>query len=302
MSKPTLIVGAGLSGLIAANAFTRATIIEQQQEKEPHRALLRFRTSAIGNALDIPFRAVEVRKGIYANGKHAAVNIALANQYSRKVIGRTDARSIWSLDPAVRYIAPENFIEQLMERMRDRITYGATLHSFPSNVNIVNTAPLFVPMRIAGMDADAVEWHYKPIAVHRFRIDATAVHQTIYFPEPATSTYRISITDDLAIAESVPPFASMEESAALLSEAFGIPINAIEPIAARRTQQEFGKIAPIDDRVRRNSIRLLSARYSVYSLGRFATWRNILLDDLLNDITVIKRLMDADDYDAAMYS
>jgi len=36
--------------------------------------------------------------------------------------------------------------------------------------------------------------------------------------------------------------------------------------------------------------------YNVYSLGRYATWRNILLDDVYHDINVIKQLMDSDGY------
>jgi hypothetical protein len=41
----------------------------------------------------------------------------------------------------------------------------------------------------------------------------------------------------------------------------------------------------------------MTTRFGIYSLGRFATWRNILLDDVLNDIFRIREMMNGTDYD-----
>jgi hypothetical protein len=35
----------------------------------------------------------------------------------------------------------------------------------------------------------------------------------------------------------------------------------------------------------------LTHEHNVFSLGRFATWRNILLDDVVDDIVQVKRLL-----------
>jgi hypothetical protein len=48
--------------------------------------------------------------------------------------------------------------------------------------------------------------------------------------------------------------------------------------------QRFGKIAPIPERDRRQFILAMSDRNDIYSLGRYATWRNILLDDVVQDV------------------
>ena len=40
----------------------------------------------------------------------------------------------------------------------------------------------------------------------------------------------------------------------------------------------------------------MTVDHGVYSLGRFATWRNILLDDVVKDIDVIKSMMGQDKY------
>jgi branched-subunit amino acid ABC-type transport system permease component len=67
-------------------------------------------------------------------------------------------------------------------------------------------------------------------------------------------------------------------------------------------KQSYGKIAPIDEQFRRFVVEHLSQKHSIYSLGRFATWRNILLDDVLKDLQVIKKLMNADLYSRKIHS
>ena len=47
--------------------------------------------------------------------------------------------------------------------------------------------------------------------------------------------------------------------------------------------------------VRKELIHRLSMEANVYSLGRFATWRNILLDDVVEDARRIQRMMDQQD-------
>lgn len=60
--------------------------------------------------------------------------------------------------------------------------------------------------------------------------------------------------------------------------------------------QKYGKIVNVPAARRRSLLRKLTERGGVYSLGRFATWRNVLLDDVANDIEVIRRLIDSDSY------
>ena len=80
-----------------------------------------------------------------------------------------------------------------------------------------------------------------------------------------------------------------------VSEAFAL--NGGKPLVGIETvNQKYGKIAPIDEGKRKALIGHLSTEHNIYSLGRFATWRNLLLDDVVQDIAVIKRLMNSDGY------
>jgi len=124
MNKEVTIYGAGLAGLLAGCVFQNAKIIEAAPRHNiSHKALLRFRSSAVGDAVGIPFRKVRVHKGIWFESRFQQPSIMLANMYSRKVIGKLADRSIWNLDPVDRFIAPEDFIEQLVDRCESRIQW-----------------------------------------------------------------------------------------------------------------------------------------------------------------------------------
>ena len=76
-----------------------------------------------------------------------------------------------------------------------------------------------------------------------------------------------------------------------IERAFGIALGNCEKLES--VEQKYGKIAPIDDAVRKQLLFRLTHEHNIYSLGRFATWRNILLDDVVDDITMIKKLLKA---------
>ena len=58
----TTIVGAGLAGLIAGSIFPRAQLFEAGDESQSiHKAVLRFRTSAVGDATGVEFKKVNVK-------------------------------------------------------------------------------------------------------------------------------------------------------------------------------------------------------------------------------------------------
>ena len=105
--------------------------------------------------------------------------------------------------------------------------------------------------------------------------------------------YRASITGDMLIAEFSSADAESPMDAAMddIKCAFGVNITALEFLGV--STQRYGKIDPISDTARKNLLFQLTHKHNVFSLGRFATWRNILLDDVVDDITVIKRLLRA---------
>jgi hypothetical protein len=105
-----------------------------------------------------------------------------------------------------------------------------------------------------------------------------------------------SITGDLLICE----YSGEADNNIDFFPAFALRESQCIPIET--TTQRFGKIAPIDDQWRKKFIFGLSTKNNIFSLGRFGTWRNILLDSVLNDITVIKKLMASTHYDRATHN
>lgn len=289
-----MIVGAGLAGLIAAHIFPREQILEAASEpRQMHRAVLRFRSTVVADLIGIEFRKVRVRKGVFFHGQFVAPNVMLANLYSRKCMGQLNAeRSIWNIDPVDRYIAPETLYEQLVEVLAPRIHWGHKADYTTTTGLVISTAPLPATLRELDIPVKA-EFARAPITVARFRVPKCDVHQTVYFPTDHHPLYRASITGDLLICEFAGDAIDSEGWLEEVMQAFGL--DALEPID--RVGQEYGKIAPINETLRKHLVHLLTTDHGIYSLGRFATWRNLLLDDVVGDAAVIKRLIHATPYD-----
>lgn len=285
------IVGAGLAGLIAAHAWPTARVLESASEpRAGHRALLRFRTDAVARLTGIEFARVRVHKGLWAEGAYRAPDIRWANLYARKVLRngvlRGD-RSVWSLEPVDRWVAPDTFYEQLVEAVGARVLWNTPADFAGLRTAAVSTAPLPVTLAALGIAAP-VDFVRAPIAVARWRLAGVEAYQTAYFPEPHLSVYRASITGSTLIVESVRELDAADYEAII--RAFGLDdVSFGAPMES--TVQQYGKIAPIDDPVRKQLLFRLTHEHGVFSLGRFATWRNILLDDVVEDIAVVKRLM-----------
>lgn len=298
----TLIVGAGLSGLIAACLFPNSKIIEASKgPKEHHHALLRFKTNHVGLAIGIPFQPVTVHKGIWFNNQFVQPNIRLSNLYSKKILGRINDRSIWNIDTVTRYIAPPNFYEQLLDRAYSRLEFGVqldadTIRSHNGTV-IVSTIPMDYLYRLTSeFDSNipaAPEFHYAPINVSRYQVKNCDTYQTVYYPSPSIPQYRVSITGDLMIEESTG--GATNNNPDVLTAPFGLNHSDLISISENHTQN-YGKISPIDNSWRRAFMHRMTVQYGIYSLGRFATWRNILLDDVLKDIDLIRNMIKEDSY------
>lgn len=302
MLKPSRIVGAGLSGLLAAYAWPGIPILESSPTSgAEHQALLRFRSDAVSRLTGIPFRRVTVRKGVWSRGWFQSPSIALANMYSMKVLGRiVSDRSIWNLEPVERFIAPDDFYGQLVDNAGDRIQWGKPDDFEHGQLSpIISTAPL--PIVMAAVDLPPVETVRAAITVLRFRVPKADVFQTVYFPDRFLPIYRASMTGDTLIIERTgeKSFAITEQEADAIRDAFDIFMGECVPVGI--ANQKYGKIVPLPDDVRKAILFRLTHEYGIYSLGRFAQWRNILLDDVINDIDVVKRLLQTGDkYDIAL--
>lgn len=288
-----IIIGAGYSGLIAAHFFPKAKVLEIGAENN-HKALLRFRSPDVGNALNIPFKKVNVSKGVYFDGKFVSVDVRLANWYSKKVVGRISDRSVWNIEPSQRYIAPENLYEQMLDAVGKNVSFNTAYQHWAKPTEEISISTLPMHAMCAMVDMPCPTLHRAPIIVRRWRLPEDCnVYQTVYFPDPTLKLYRASITGNLLIAE-YSDTAGDFDGTQFVFDAFGLFETDAEPLG--EYSQSYGKIAPTDELWRRKIVADLTTQHNVYSLGRFATWRNILLDDVLKDIQVIKSLIEMDEY------
>lgn len=307
-----IILGAGLAGCIAGHMFPGSLILERGKREDvgAHKALLRFRSDAIGQLTGIPFRKVRVHKNlVYGDEIFGAAQFApveIQNMYSRKVTGGLSSRSIWDLQPVERYVAPDDFharmVKQLNIAFNSEIDGVGTLAIFArapaasyereEGDAVISTLPLPVMLGLTNLVAPPMK--RLAVSVQRWKVKNCDLFQTVYFPDPEMKTYRASITGDTLIVESMIEYTGMSEMARVL-RAFDLTWSDLET-NGEVSQQEYGKIVGLADDARHYILMELTRRFRIYSLGRFATWRNILLDDLPQDANKIRMLMGMSEY------
>lgn len=292
-----------MSGLLAANMLRRftPTVLEAQPSlPHNHHALLRFRSDICSRATGIRFKEVTVRKAVKWRGELLSEgNLAVNNSYSRKVTGKVLDRSIINLETSTRYIAPPDFIQQMAKsvnvQFNEKVSEPDLIDRDEHSEPILSTMPMPILMKLLG-------WQEIPEFTSRrvWAIGATIrdcdVYQTIYYPG-AEPNYRASITGDKLVIECTeePPFVTdvIQE----VAEDFGFCTRDITGEISSKEQQ-YGKIRPLSDpNIARRFVLWATDKFRIYSLGRFALWRNILQDDVCKDIGVIERLIEfRDDY------
>lgn len=302
--KNIKIYGAGMSGLLAAHMLRRFEPIVYEAAAElpnNHAALLRFRSNAVAEATGIPFKKVWVQKAVMGeDGKlQDYATIRDQNCYSLKVSGEVKGRSITNLAPGERYIAPEDFISQLSKGLN--IQYASPLERVVghSNVPMISTIPMNMLMKIAGW-SDMPEFKYQEITTITATIvrPRAEIYQTIYYPYDGDAAYRSSITGDKLIVE----FCTDQEylrakgitaTAKQYSKDFFETEAELEEISIKT--QKYGKLVNSTGRAGREFVLAMTDIHNLYSLGRFATWRQLLMDDVVKDTKVIERMIEQRD-------
>lgn len=304
--KPgVIIVGAGHAGLLAANMLRRFNplVYEAQQDLPAnHSALLRFRSPSFSDAVGVPFQKVLVRKGIW-NGSAIVdrCTVALANQYSLRAVGGFMDRSIWNTDAEFRWIAPPSLNETMARGVR--IEYGKEypLPATHDHVPVISTIPMPVAMRMEMREQVALpEFQHRSIWVMKFTIESPVCNlfQTVYNAGPSRhdSWYRATIhgaevTVECHSDRHLKGVGLVWES--LMTFGMGDEIVFSKPTIK---EQKFGKMVPICERTRQAFICRISETLQVYSLGRFATWRPIILDDVVQDVKRIEAMIEQGPY------
>ena len=289
----TTIVGAGMAGCIAGYVFPFSEIIESSNSAPlNHHAVLRFRSDSVSTLTGIPFRKVTVHKAIWSGGKEVSVTPRWANLYSQKVIGKVLDRSIWNMASAERYTAPTDFHQRMLENHRMRIAYGRSFAGLKDGSEaIVSTIPLSKMCELYSINT-GVEFNSRSTYTVTSIVEGSDTHCTVYYPDPHFSPYRATLTGSQLIVECMAEPKEWElmevwESLGLLTQQ-----------EQQRTGHwsAYGKISEIDEVIRRRLILQLSIEHNIFSLGRFATWRNILLDDIVADANSIRNMIGGDTF------
>ena len=302
MNKQITIFGAGFAGLIAARMLhERSPKVFDAQDSIPnnHKAVLRFRDSIVGDVTNIPLRKVKVVKAVVwgMNDVQSAV------QYSLKTTGMLHMRSIIDTENVDRYVAPEDFITRLASTVD--FSGGMDFVQWSSNLIKKDRGPVISTIPMVTM-MDIFKWEGRPtMEFHKGWNLRVSLHKhlkcnlnmTLYNPRQQEPWYRATITEGVVIFEGMgdaPPYSDGVLNMWL--QMVGLDLNHAEE--ANMSKSRYQKIVDLSqsDRVKANMFMVwLSKEHGIYSLGRFATWRpKLLLDDLVNDVRMITKMIDGE--------
>lgn len=313
------IIGAGMAGLLAGGMIRdQAISIWESSSSLPnnHSAVLRFRSSIVGDALDIPFKKVKMMKTISAWRNPVADAMA----YSMKTNGTASLRSAITANGEIseRYIAPDNLIQELRKRVTGPVFFDVKIGNEELQAlmkPVISTIPMPVLMKILNYK-EVPKFNY----VNGFNINCTVpesdAYVSVYVPNPGTAFNRVSLTGKKLTIEFSVPQSTLGEVKFRVDcinsdpkMMTGLVEHALVYLGmddcnwqdAKISMQPYSKILPIDEGERRKFILWASDNFGIYSLGRFATWRpGLLMDDVVNDVRVIRKIIKSGSYEQRM--
>lgn len=300
------VIGAGMAGLLAAGML-RSECTEVLEAKsglpDNHSAVLRFRSSLVGDTLNIPFKKVKAVKASIPWQNSVADMMA----YSYKTNGEFAIRSIASANGELvdRWIAPTDFLQRMVKAVSAPIRYATqwepSKDPFDPHNFTISTLPMPVLMTMLNYSGHRPKFESVAGYSLRAKVQSCSLFASVYLPDPEVGPYRVSITGDQLISEVV--YDGIPATAQHFTQWFEQTYKAL---GLKRSQvgefevhsQPFMKIRPVDEDARRRFIMWATDKHGIFSLGRFATWRpGLLLDDVVNDVRVIQRIANSSNYD-----
>jgi len=265
-----IVVGAGLSGLIASAMMRDQVVgIYDKQESLPnnHSALLRFKTSVVGDAVGIPFRKVKILK----SQQPWKNPVADAIMYSKKATGGVRLRSSITATGEVeeRYIAPVDLINQLGKMSEHKMHFKAGFDialndARNAELPLLSTIPMPTLMDLLGYENKPNFKFLEGFTINCKLPEEFDICATVYYPDPNISCYRASITErnlilefNMIMHEETENLPLGEWAVVLIKEAIeGLGISQqidIEYILSmgKAKRSMYNKIVPIDNEKRK---------------------------------------------------
>lgn len=296
-----VIIGAGIAGAVAAGALSSYQPevydgAKDEQQSRKHKAVMRLRDASISRYLGVGTTKIQVYKAIAVEGSiQLASDARLNNMYSLKTYGMLGARSLGSTGLVDRFIMDDDFSIKgvhydswLMGIEGGKLSFaGVGAHGVEYDV-CISTIPMPVMLKACGLSS-RLSFEHLPVFVYRGMLTVpSTVHQTLYFPSDNTPIYRATIQNEGVIIESMSSLAPVDISSVM--RCFGLRQHHYT-MDAMPHKQEMGKMLPVDDTMRKRHILELTEKFGIYSLGRFAIWKSIRADHLVQDIELIKAMI-----------
>jgi len=312
-----VIIGAGLAGIAAKNYFSAGNpiTIDSRAESEgwSHKALMRIRDPALGNLIKCPLRKINAYKFIYYQNKiYDTYQPNLSNMYSLKVSEGISERSIDKLGWEERYLIEGDLDEKGIQfnkkviSIKDREIFCLDGSSYKYD-KAISTIPLPVLAKACNINVKDIDFKSKSFSITvriiPLKVDC-AVNQTAYFPGNNWGIYRATLQEDKIIIEELGDNYGIEINTyalEMIAKSFGITQSILNLEKTEIYVQENGKISPINNEYRKFLILELTEYFGIYSLGRYATWRNITSEDIIPDLNKISQLMEMGEYERKYY-
>jgi hypothetical protein len=205
-------------------------------------------------------------------------------------IARSDRSIISEAFAADRWIAPPDLIQRMAVNVDIRYEVDFDLRMRDGQEPVISTIPMPALMKLLDYP-EQPKFEYIGGVNIRAVLSSVDAYVSIYVPDPKYQFNRISLTGNELIIEIAGEPKRKDVFDDLLFEALEIlglgQVWSIDKVTTKK--QQYAKIQPIDDDLRREFQHWATDNYGIFSLGRFATWRpQTQLDDLVQDIRRIE--------------
>ncbi len=298
--KPIKVIGAGLSGLIMAEVLSAQGfdyyIIEKKSEEDykPAEHVYYYHTDSIRKLLPIPLKKIRVNKlflesdRLPINGDHFSSHIRNPNlfdliNYTRKfneggLITNSSLEDCgkemdgWIVDYDL------SLHQILFNRHRFKIKFD-TVHTSLTDEIIVSTAPLTIFKSLVDLSLFKMSFDELMIC----KIENVNFDKVFIIHNDGKLFKRVVLIKDTMYIEGKNPNISLSNLRDIL--------NFKDHKMSCDKQLKVPAFNKIDNIARKNLIGQLSIKYSIYSLGRFATWSYKRTDHVVDDALDIVKMI-----------